>query len=564
MRLDYNEKTKGFALYVPRSDAELVKSLMFEFGMDFSVSGSTDSEAMLFTYEPFCAVTFIEVATPRARAVLGRIANEIALSSAQETWWTPSWTPPDKALWPFQCADLEYALRRKHCLVGDQPGLGKTPVAISYANEIEARHVLVVAPANIRLQWARRIREWSRMSWELGRHCVVHSITSGRRGVAPTAELEATWNIVSYDLARQPAIGRALARNRYDLIIADEAHYLKTTDSKRTRAIFGGGLEENRDFPPIMDSAEHFMGLTGTPLPNRPREAYTMARAINWDSIDWLSEDGFRDRFNPSMMVEGERKDGTPFTYVDERSGRHSELQNRLRASFMTRHLKRDVLTQLAIPSYDLIEVEADGAIKKALAAEKLLDINPDDLEGANAAVLGHIAVVRHQMGVAMAPHVADYLEMLIDGGEEKLVVFAWHIEVLDILENRLKKHGLVRIDGRTSPSRKDYLVNQVFVQDPGVKFCIGNIQSMGTGTDGLQEVCTHALIAEASWTPGENVQCFDRLDRMGQTGQVQGDIFVVPGSISERVLAGALRKLHVTDAALDRKFSVDSAVRAA
>lgn len=552
MRLDYNEKTGGYLLYVPRSQGETVKSMMYDYGMDFSLSGSTEAEALLYTHEPYCAATFAEVATPRALASLGGIINEIEASQKTETTWRPSWTPPDRELWQFQCSDLEYAVRRKHTLDGDEPGLGKTPVAISYANEIEARHVLVVAPANIRQQWARRIREWSRMSWELGRHCVVHSITNGRRGVAPTSELSASWNIVSYDLARSPAIGRALVQNQYDLVILDEAHYLKTVDSKRTQAILGGGIK--RDFDPIVSKCEHMLMLTGTPLPNRPREAYTMARALCWDSIDWASEDTFRDRFNPSMMIEGTREDGTDYKFIDERSGRHSELQNRLRANFMTRHLKKDVLPQLKMPIYDLITLDADKAIKQALEAERMMDINPDNLEGANAAVLGHIAVVRRMMGIAMAPHIAAYLDMLILGGEEKLTVFAWHIEVLNILEEALQKHGVVRIDGRTSPSRKDALI-QHFIKSPEVKFCIGNIQSMGTGTDGLQEVCTHALIAEPSWTPGENIQCFDRLHRFGQEGQVLGDIFVAQGSVAERVLASALRKLMVTDAALDRKW---------
>jgi SNF2 family DNA or RNA helicase len=86
------------------------------------------------------------------------------------------------------------------------------------------------------------------------------------------------------------------------------------------------------------------------------------------------------------------------------------------------------------------------------------------------------------------------------------------------------------------------------------MRFIIGNVLSLGTGTDGLQDVCSHALLAEADWTHGNNVQCFDRLDRGGQRAQVQGDIFVAPGSIAEKVLASALRKAQVTFKALDRR----------
>jgi len=203
----------------------------------------------------------------------------------------------------------------------------------------------------------------------------------------------------------------------------------------------------------------------------------------------------------------------------------------------------------------DIIQLEETGPVKQALQAESLLDIDPEHLEGADATVLGHVAVVRRMMGLALAPQVADYVAMLLDGGEEKLVVFGWHIEVLNILEERFRKHGVVRIDGSTGTMAKEKRIKR-FIEDRSIQVCLGNIQSMGVGTDGLQEVSCHALIAEPSWTPGDNIQAFDRLDRGGQRQQVQGDIFVAPNSFAERVLASALRKLQTTHKALDRRVA--------
>jgi len=113
----------------------------------------------------------------------------------------------------------------------------------------------------------------------------------------------------------------------------------------------------------------------------------------------------------------------------------------------------------------------------------------------------------------------------------------------------------VVRIDGSTSAAKKEKLVAK-FIADPGIQIAMGNILSMGVGTDGLQEVAWHALIAEPDWTPGNNIQCFDRLDRGGQRMTVQGDIFVAPGSFAERVLASALRKNQVVHKALDRRVA--------
>jgi SNF2 family DNA or RNA helicase len=206
------------------------------------------------------------------------------------------------------------------------------------------------------------------------------------------------------------------------------------------------------------------------------------------------------------------------------------------------------------MPVYDLIRVEETRAIKQALKLERLLDIDPETLSGADADVLGHIAEARRVMGEALAPQVARYIRMLIEVvGEEKLVVFAWHHSVLDILQRDLQDLGLVRVDGTDSPGKK-HAKTQRFIKEPAVRLIIGNIISLGTGTDGLQEVCAHGLIAEPDWVPGNNIQCFDRLDRGGQREQVQGDIFVAPNSLAEKVLAAALRKGKVIHRALDEK----------
>jgi len=543
--LDYNPSTQAFTIKVPRKDGTLVNSLMREHGLDLSLPASTASEAVLFTREPYAAATFWEQATPAARSQLGGIYDEIQASWKAEGSANIA-CPPDKELWGFQKADIEYALRRKNTLIGDQPGLGKTPVAICFANEIKAKRILVICPASIRIQWVMKIREWSTLPWPM----VIHPIMHSRNGVHP----EASWTVASYEMARTPAIAAALAKGTYDVIILDEAHYLKTIDSKRTRAIFGGGKDIAH--APIAQRAEAILALTGTPLPNRPREAYTLARGMCFDAIDWQSEESFRERFNPS--VRGERTDpttGRTIIYNDERTGRHSELQNRLRANFMVRHLKREVLPQLKMPKFDIIQLEETGPVKQALEAERLLDIDPDQFEGADFAALGHIAVARRMMGIALAPQIARYVNMLIDGGEEKLVLFAWHIEVMNILEKELRHHGLIRIDGSTTGTQKAAKIIE-FQKNPAKQIILGNLQSMGTGVDGLQNVAWHALIAEPDWVAGNNEQAFDRLDRGGQTRQVQGDIFVAPNSFAEKILASALRKNQITHRALDMRVA--------
>lgn len=412
-----------------------------------------------------------------------------------------------------------------------------TPMAIVYANEISAKRVLVICPAAIRKQWMRKIREWSTMRDPY----LIYPVYNSRNGIHPQAE----WTVISFALARNPSLVAAIAKMHFDLCIIDESHYLKDSEAGQTKAIYGmaDGMyhyKRGQDpLPSITSRCAHVLCLSGTPIVNRPLEAYTTTRALCWDAIDYQSLDRFRQRYNPqkTTVLQGGKR------VTDEKIGRVKELGNRMRGMYMARHAKRDVMTQLKMPRYEVVQMEETGEVKAALRSESLLGIDIDQLQTTNDyQVLGHIAQVRREMGIAIAPQAADYIANAIEGGEDKIVVFGWHIEVLDILQAKLAKYGVLRIDGSTSANRRQTNVDN-FVRDRHMRVMLGNIQSMGTGVDGLQEVATHCVLVEPSWTPGENQQAVDRLDRGGQKGHVQADFIVAPGSIAEKILVAALGK---------------------
>ena len=561
VKLDFNPANGMYVLFVDRGDPFTAAELMTEYGLHHSEPASTFSTQCLFTPTPYAAVSFAQWATPAAREALGWIVREVEAS--RKTHSDRHFDIPRATrdagydLWDYQKADLEYMLERERVLDADEPGLGKTPTAVVYANEIQAQRTLVICPANIRFQWIRKILEWSTLGETYPADSnLIYAVTSAKGGIHPNA----AWTVISYDLARKPGVIDALRQTKYDLLICDEAHALKTIDSKRTRAVFGGG-NDPLYHEALADRAKRVLLLSGTPLPNRPREAYIPARHLDHASIDFYSEDRFNARFNPieEREVIKHLPGGRQVRVIvkDEKSGRHDELQNRMRAHFMCRHLKREVLTQLKYPVYELVRVDETAAIKRALKAESLLNIDPEMVEQGHfdPQEMGHIAEARRLMGEAMAPQVAEYIRTLLDGGEEKLTLFYHHINVGNILQHELQAYGVCRVDGSTGAVAKDALV-QEFQANPAKRVMMGNLLSLGTGTDGLQHVCFHAIICEPSWVPGENIQAFDRLDRGGQLQLVQGDIMVAPNSLSEKILASALRKLRNTHSALDRRIA--------
>lgn len=520
-------------------DAE-VTPLAKEAGLTLSTTASRQKgHPVYFTPEPHAVLHLWNHADGAARDALAGLRQEWERSNATTapTGFTVP-VPEFCELMPFQTAGVYYAQHRSNCLIGDAPGLGKTIQAIALANLRGCKRVLVVCPANVRPQWARQIKIWSTLP-----KVVVYPVFKSSDGVHPTAN----YVITSFEVARD-GLWDTLRSYNWDLLVIDEGHYLKTPDAARTRAMFGAGKNSKCRYKGtggIAERSEQVLALTGTPLPNRPRECFTLANALAPDAIDWINFATFKDRFNPGGH---DRESGATWEYV----ARLPELNARMRCNFMVRRLKEDVLKDLPAKRYELVPVEMTGKIVMALHAETMLDFDEEEmLARSGGRIDGAISTVRRQMGEAMAPAVLEHLLVLLEGGVDKLVAFAHHHSVLDALERGVAKHGVLRVDGGTSAKGK-WAAIEKFKHDPGVGVFLGQMQSVATGTDGLQDVATHCVLAEASWVHGDNEQAVDRLHRYGQKGAVLAQIMVAPGSISERIIGRAISKGRTVFKVLD------------
>ena len=534
------ENGANFILHVPSTRKSEIAPLMAYRGLVFSTSASSKDNAVLWSTNPYSLADLAEPDSP----TLGAYRKQIELSRALDGVGTRR-LPPGRELWEFQRATLDYLLARKGGIDGDQPGLGKTPTAIAYCNEREAQRVLVICPASVRIQWGERIREWS----------VIPNLKTSvmlrvKDGIHPTAN----YQVLSYDAARNPAIIRAISKHKWDVLICDEAHKMKNIEALTTRAVLGNSRGEYQHgdikVPAIAKHCREHLALTGTLLLNRPSEAYVLFRFFDWQAIDFASEDKFKERYNRQAdmkTIEGKR-------FKLESTSLENELQNRLRVNILARHEKKDVLKFMKPPRFSIVRCEENSTVRGALDAEGLLGLDIEEIQTTkDFEILGHIAEVRRIMGTALAPQIAEYAADFLDGSDEKLCIFAWHIDVLDIFENALSRFGIVRIDGRKSANARQKAVDD-FVRDAHTRVFIGNIQSAGTGLDGLQEVCSRCYLAEPDWVPAQNEQAVSRLDRIGQKEIVSAEIFVAPGSISEKILVKALEKMNVIHRVLDQR----------
>jgi len=145
--------------------------------------------------------------------------------------------------------------------------------------------------------------------------------------------------------------------------------------------------------------------------------------------------------------------------------------------------------------------------------------------------------ILRQATGIAKAPHVADFVKILIENGE-KVLLYGWHRAVYEIWLDQLKEYKPVMLTGSESPTAK---------QQSKEKFINGESQVLimslraGAGIDGLQYCgCKTVVFGELDWAPGVHEQAIGRINRDGQPDPVCS-YFLVAESGADPVMVDVL-----------------------
>ena len=397
-------------------------------------------------------------------------------------------------------------------------GLGKTNQSIALINALALRRVLILCPASIKRNWENKLKEW------LTSPRVIHIIDKKTDFVTDLAEVV----IVNYDIISHSYLHQQLTSIKWDLLLCDEVHRLKNMEAKRTVAV----LSKNG----LVRFADRFLGLSGTPILNRPIELYPILKVLAPAVLGPYSDyykfgkrycDGYQDGF--SFNVSG--------------ASNTSELNQKLRDHFMIRRMTHEVEVQLPKKRYEMVFIDSTPGVQAKLrtidnATRK--DFKHQELEADG----GGLATLRREIAESK---VEAYIETIKEYVEstEKIVIFAYHHSVIKKLEDELRQYGLVKLTGSTSQKDREENI-QRFKSDPKIKVFIGQIDAAGEGIDGLQEACNNALFVEWSWVPGAIEQACKRLHRIGQTKPVLLRFLVWAGTIEEHMMKIALDKVRV------------------
>lgn len=468
---------------------------------------------------------------------------------------------------PYQKAGIGYALGRTGTLIGDEMGLGKTIQALGVINaDPSIQKVLVICPASLKLNWEREARKWLIREFDYFRV----------KGRARPGESELAWEIqrdrpffaiCNYDVAA--SWFGLLHGGEWDLVIMDEAHYLKNPKAQRTIACLGKYAKVD---PKFGVRGRRKIILTGTPILNRPIEAQPLLGYLEPREFGNYFKFGLR-YANGHQTPAGKRMvwDFTGASHLDE-------LQRRLRATCMVRRLKRDVLTELPAKRRQVIEIPANGAqsavdeeneayeehkatletLQMRIEEARLLDDQNayneavNQLREAMKIAFEQMAAARKRVALDKVPYVVEHVASC--AMEAPVVLFAWHREVVEQLMTGLTGEGLkcVKVIGGMSDEQKQESVDAF--QGGKADVFIGNIKAAGVGLTLVRS--SHVVFAELDWTPANVSQAEDRTHRIGQTNSVLVQHLVLEGSLDQRMAKAIVRKQNIADAALDKALA--------
>jgi SWI/SNF-related matrix-associated actin-dependent regulator 1 of chromatin subfamily A len=115
----------------------------------------------------------------------------------------------------------------------------------------------------------------------------------------------------------------------------------------------------------------------------------------------------------------------------------------------------------------------------------------------------------------------------------EKIILFAYHRDVLHFLRDSLVSHGPVLLFGGTPPIKRDQVVRK-FQKDSRVRVAVLQVQAAGVAIN--LTAASEVAFVEASWVPADNAQAVMRAHRIGQTRPVRVRFFNVANSVDEQI----------------------------
>lgn len=398
----------------------------------------------------------------------------------------------------YQLEGIDYGLRKKRIIIGDEPGLGKTLQSIGIVDTAGVYPCLVICPSSLKINWQREVEKFT-----------------DKKALVLDNSTQTTWPyllkmgmfqvaIVNYESLRKFFVWDTGNKKPFRLkdvvfcpqiqlfrsVIIDESHRVKDPGAQQT--IFTKG---------ICSGKQWVIMLSGTPVVNRPDDLVTQLSIM-----DRLRDFGGKSQF---IAAYGE--------------GRNlEELSNTLYSSCLIRREKRMVLTELPDKTRVDLYVDISNEDEYRLAEEDLAEYLRQYTESTDKDIrrkmrmkaLVQFMTLRSIAAKGKVKQAIDFINLFLESGKPIIVFCSLH-DIVDEIHKALP--GSATITGRDSMMDKQRAVDDF--QSGKVKLIICSIKAAGVGL--TLTASSNVAFVELPWTYADCCQCEDRAHRIGQKDNV-------------------------------------------
>ena len=384
---------------------------------------------------------------------------------------------------------IQKLVENKKFILADDMGLGKTTSTIIAALESNSKKVLIICPATLKINWKREIENYSDKSIYIAE--------------SKNFSTEADFVIINYDIIKnfhdpkKKNESQVLASN-FDLVIIDEAHYIKNGTAQRTKLIND-----------IVKNTERLWLLTGTPMTSRPIDYFSLLSIIdspvakNWMAyaIGYCSGYQFNVGGRKIWNVTG--------------ASNLEELRDRT-LGLTLRRLKENVLDlpdKIITPVY----LRLKSKLYENVMGEYYdwYDKNPDESKSLTVQ-FSKLTKIRQIIADEKIEQTIELAENILEQ-DKKVIIFCNFTDSLNKIAEHFGK-AAVKLDGSMSKPNRQNSVDQ-FQDNPKIKVFVGNIKAAGVG---ITLTAAEAVIMnDLSFLPSDHAQAEDRAYRYGQKNNV-------------------------------------------
>jgi hypothetical protein len=334
------------------------------------------------------------------------------------------------------------------------------------------------------------------------------------------------------------ALQDQIRQGNISMIIADEIHTIKNPSSLGAKAL-------------LALDCDYKAALTGTPIMNKPVDAYTPLHWLNFEKHSYYA-------FEKHYCIMGGFGHHQIVGYKNL-----PDLQTML-DKCMLRRLKADVL-DLPEKIYinDYVEMSSaqyklyDDVLNSIIADIDRIKLSPNPLTMLIRLrqVTGNPELISSKVkDNPKFDRMMEIIEEVVENGGKCLVFSNWTNVINPAFELVKKnKYNPAKYTGENTDARESE--KERFMNDESCKVLLGTVDAMGTGL--TLTAANTVIFLDEPWNRAKKDQCEDRVHRIGTTSSPNIITIMCKGTIDERVNNIVYKKGKLSDIIVDKEEDI-------